>query len=208
MMILVSLHPMKIETNRPDGVLTCYASNTEHWRAWLSAHHRSEKSVWLIIFKKSSGIASISYSEAVDEALCFGWIDSKPNKRDDQSFYQYFSKRNPKSNWSRVNKEKIKRLEAANKIEAAGYEMIEQAKQTGTWTALDDVENLIVPPDLQSAFDQFSEATKHWEAFPRSAKRGILEWIFNAKRSETRAKRIQETASLAQENKRANQYRK
>lgn len=195
-------------SRREDGILSFYAKNESEWRQWLKQNHQSEQSVWLIIYKKESGTPSVYYPEAVDTALCFGWIDSKPNKRDDKSFFQYFSKRNPKSNWSRVNKEKIQRLLAANKMAPAGLAMVEMAKATGTWTALDDVENLIVPPDLQKALDNLPFASKYWEGFPRSVKRGILEWIFNAKKPATRAKRIKETAEMANKNERANQYKR
>ena len=187
-----------------DGVKTYHAQSREDWRNWLSENHKSEKSLWLIIYKKESGVPSVYYPEAVDEALCFGWVDSKPNKRDDKSYYQFFAKRNPKSNWSQVNKEKVELLLKENLMAPAGLKMIELAKESGTWNALDDVENLILPSDLQAAFEQNSSAYEHWEKFPRSSKRGILEWIFNAKKKETRAKRIEETVRLASENLRAN----
>ncbi len=187
-----------------NGVKCYQAPSRADWRAWLSQNHESEKSVWLIIYKKESGVPSVYYPEAVDEALCFGWVDSKPNKRDDKSYYQFFAKRNPKSNWSRVNKEKVELLLKENLMAPAGLKMIELAKESGTWNALDDVENLILPSDLQAVFDQNSSAYEHWGKFPRSSKRGILEWIFNAKRKETRAKRIEETVRLASENLRAN----
>jgi uncharacterized protein YdeI (YjbR/CyaY-like superfamily) len=182
------------------------AVDIEAWRAWLKENHQSS-GVWLIIYRKDSNKPSIYYPEAVDEALCFGWIDSKPNKRDTQSYYQYFSPRNPKSNWSRVNKEKIARLAQENRLQPSGWRLIELAKATGTWNALDDVENLIVPDDLQTAFDNNAQAWKYWQDFPPSVRRGILEWIFNAKRKTTRQKRIEETVRLAQKNIRANQYR-
>ncbi|GAB5526653.1 MAG: hypothetical protein Roseis2KO_45250 [Roseivirga sp.] len=150
---------------------------------------------------------SIYYDEAVDQALCFGWIDSKPNKRDEESYYQFFSQRNPKSNWSRVNKEKIARLTKGGLMATPGLEMVAQAKASGTWDALNDVENGLIPDDLQKAFSHYSHAEKHFKAFPRSVSRGILEWIFNAKRPETRKKRIEQTARLANENTRANQFR-
>lgn len=190
-----------------DGVPTFYAKDQAAWRNWLAANHATTKSVWLIIYKKESGTPSVYYSEAVDEALCFGWIDSKPNKRDDESFFQFFSKRNPKSNWSRVNKEKIDRLIAEGRMAPAGLAMVEHARQTGTWTALDDVENLIIPEDMKAAFNANPTAWQYFDDFPRSVKRGILEWIFNAKRPETRARRIQETVEKAEQNIRANQYR-
>jgi uncharacterized protein YdeI (YjbR/CyaY-like superfamily) len=136
-----------------EGVGTFHAKSRKEWRKWLEENHQSEKSVWLIICKKGSDISSVYYPEAVDEALCFGWIDSKPNKRDDESYFQFFAKRNPKSNWSKVNKEKVETLIAQNLMTSAGLKIIEIAKQNGAWTALDEVENIIIPDDLQKAFD-------------------------------------------------------
>jgi uncharacterized protein YdeI (YjbR/CyaY-like superfamily) len=190
-----------------NGVATFHAKSRQEWRNWLKEYHQKEKSVWLIIYKKESQMPSVYYDEAVDEALCFGWIDSKPNKRDGESYFQFFSKRNPKSNWSRVNKIKVEGLISEGLMSDAGLEMITLAKQTGTWTALDDVENLIIPDDLQVFLNENQSALKNFEAFPPSVKRGILEWIQNAKRPETRAKRIFETATLAEKNIRANQFR-
>ena len=184
-----------------------HAKDRQAWRKWLEQNHATEKGLWLIIYKKSSDTPSVYYKEAVDEALCFGWVDSKPNKRDEESYFQYFSKRNPKSNWSKVNKEKVARLLEQGLMSEAGLEMIRIAKETGTWTALDDVENLVIPDDLKAELDKYPNAFFHFEQFPRSAKRGILEWIFNAKRAATRSKRIAATASLANQNIRANQYR-
>lgn len=190
-----------------DGVKTVHAESREAWRRWLEVNHQQEKSVWLIIYRKQSQTPSVYYDEAVDEALCFGWIDSKPNKRDEESFYQFFARRNPKSKWSKVNKDKIERLLAEGRIAPAGLAMVELAQQNGTWNALDEVENLTIPPDLQQALDALPPASTHFDAFPRSVKRGILEWILNAKKEETRQKRIQETATLAAQNIRANQFR-
>lgn len=189
-----------------NGIKTITASSQLEWRKWLENNYNTEKSVWLIIYKKESGVPSVYYPEAVDEALCFGWIDSKPNKRDDESFYLFFSKRNPKSNWSKVNKAKIEKLLALNKIMPAGMEMIELAKKSGTWNALDEVEAYIIPVDLKQLLDQNIEAKTHFEKFPASTKKGILEWILNAKTIETRNKRLEETVSLASKNIRANQY--
>lgn len=189
------------------NVNTFYAKSRNEWREWLEKNHQSEKSVWLIVYKKDSDIPSIYYPEAVDEALCFGWVDSKPNKRDEKSYYQFFSKRNSKSNWSRLNKEKVAKLIEQGLVQSAGFEMIKIAKQNGTWNALDEVENLIIPDDLQELFSNNKKAFKNWENFPPSSKRGILEWILNAKKPETRQKRIEETVSLAEKNMRANHYR-
>ena len=190
-----------------NGTITFHAKTTVDWRNWLEIHHQSEQAVWLIIYRKHGEIPSVQYDEAVEEALCFGWIDSKPNKRDDQSYYLYFSQRKPKSNWSKVNKERISRMLAAGKMAPAGLRMVEEAKITGTWTALDEVEKGIVPDDLRELFDENQQAWEYWQAFPPSTKRAILEWILNAKRPETRQKRINETVALAAQNIRANQYR-
>jgi uncharacterized protein YdeI (YjbR/CyaY-like superfamily) len=190
-----------------DDIQSVGAGTRAEWRQWLEQNHQSQKAVWLIIYKKESGIPSVYYPEAVDEALCFGWIDSKAIKRDAQSVYQYFARRNPKSNWSGVNKEKVARLIAQGLMTPAGSQMIEIAKQTGTWTALDGVEQLQIPADLEALFRENKAAYENWNQFPRSARRGILEWILNAKRPETRQKRIEETVALAAVNKKANQPR-
>lgn len=190
-----------------NGIQTFHAKARKEWRKWLEKNHQSEKSVWLIIYKKESDTQSVYYPEAVDEALCFGWIDSKPNKRDEHSYYQFFAKRNPKSNWSKVNKEKVAKLLEQGLMHRSGLEMIELAKQNGTWTALDEVENITIPDDLKMLFSKNKTAFENWENFPRSSKRGILEWIMNAKKPETLQKRIEETVSLAEKNIKANHYR-
>lgn len=190
-----------------DGIDTCEATSRQAWRDWLEANHLTEKSVWLIIYKKECGKSSVYYDEAVDEALCFGWIDSKPNKRDEESYYQFFAKRNPNSNWSKVNKDKVARLLESGRMAPAGLAAVETAKQNGTWTALDNVEALVIPDDLQAALNKDPIAAGHFDKFPKSSKRGILEWIFNAKKPETRQKRIDETIALAAKNLKANHYR-
>lgn len=183
---------------------TLYAESRAIWRQWLSEHHAIEKSVWLKIYKKASDVPSVYYDEAVDEALCFGWIDSSIKKGDDQYYLQFFAQRNPKSNWSRVNKEKVARLTQAGLMTDAGQALIDLAKTTGTWTALDDVENLVIPPDLADELAQQPSAQQYFDAFPRSVKRGILEWLLNAKTAATRQKRIITIATLAARNERAN----
>lgn len=183
---------------------TFYAKNRAAWRKWLAKHAAVATAVWLIIYKKESGVPSIYYPDAVDEALCFGWIDSTPNKRDDNSYYQFFAKRNPKSNWSQVNKQKVEKLIAEGRMTPQGLAIIELAKQTGTWDALNAVDAIAIPDDLQQALVQNKMAQQYFEAFSRSSKRGILEWILNAKKPETRQKRIAETVSLAAKNVKAN----
>ncbi len=183
------------------------AASAAAWRDWLLKNHQREENVWLIFFHKSSNVASITYDEAVDEALCFGWIDSVPKKRDHQSSYRFFSRRKPGSNWSRINKRKVEKLIAAEKMMPAGMKMVQEAKKSGTWDALNDVEALIVPDDLQNALDEVPEAKENWEKFPPSSKKIILEWLHNAKREATRQKRIEETVQKARQNLRANHYR-
>jgi uncharacterized protein YdeI (YjbR/CyaY-like superfamily) len=188
------------------GVKTYYAKSRRAWRQWLTRNHQKEDSVWLIIYKKDSGTPSVYYSEAVDEALSFGWIDSKPNKRDADSYYQFFTRRNPKSKWSVLNKNKVATLIKEGLMQPAGLAMVELAKKTGTWEALDTVYDMILPQELELAFKRNKQAFDYWQAFPKSTKRGILEWIQNAKQPETKAKRIEETVSKAAQNIRANQY--
>lgn len=179
----------------------------DEWRAWLEHHHTRTEGVWLISYKKAAGKPTVEYDAAVEEALCFGWVDSKGNKLDDERTMLWMAPRKSGSGWSRPNKERIERLLAAGLIAPAGLAKIEAAKQDGSWSALDAVEALEVPPDLDQALSMYAMARQYWDAFPRSVKRAILEWISNAKRPETRAKRIEETARLAAENKRANQWR-
>ncbi|GAB2503400.1 YdeI/OmpD-associated family protein [Algoriphagus taiwanensis] len=191
-----------------DGFPVFYADSARAWRDWLERNHASQSSVWLVIFKKDSQVPSLSVNEAIDEALCFGWVDSKPNKRDDKSYYLYFSQRKPKSNWSKVNKDKVEYLIKLGKMTSSGWKMIELAKATGTWDALNEVDSLLEPEDLAKALESNPTAKGYWGKFPPSARRGILEWILNAKTAATRTKRITETVLLAEKNFRANSYPK
>lgn len=179
-------------------------TSRKEWRAWLEANHTQTESIWLVTFKKSSGQPHLSWSESVDEALCFGWIDSRAAKLDDQRSMLIFSPRRKGSAWSKINKDKIERLTAAGLLHPAGQAKVDRAKADGSWTALDEVEALVIPPDLTNALAANADAAKNFEAFSRSSKRGILDWIRSAKRPETRARRIAETAELAARNKKAN----
>ena len=179
----------------------------EEWRAWLEAHHARPEGAWLVTFKRATGQPRVEYEEAVEEALCFGWVDSKANALDEARSILWFAPRKKGSGWSKPNKERIERLLAAGKMTPAGLAKVEAAKADGSWTLLDDVEQLIIPPDLLAALAAAPPAAENFDAFPRSVKRGILEWITQAKRAETRAARVAETARLAAEGKRANQWR-
>ncbi len=188
----------------PDN--STYPADRAAWRAWLEAHHERDDGVWLVRNKKAAGTPTVSYDEAVEEALCFGWIDSLPRSLDEERTMLYVAPRRPGSGWSRPNKQRIARMVKAGKMTPAGQAKIDAAKADGSWSALDDIENLVVPDDLAAAFEAYPGSANHWEAFPRSVKRGILEWIATAKREATRARRIEETARLAQRNERANQW--
>jgi uncharacterized protein YdeI (YjbR/CyaY-like superfamily) len=155
---------------------------------------------------KKSNRPGVNCEQAVEEALCFGWIDRKAHHRNPESFYLLFATRNPKSKWSELNKQRVKKLPALKKMAPAGMEMVYLAKKTGTWEALSGVQQHIAPRDLQETFAKNPTAADHFEKFPPSAKSNILEWISNAKRPETREKRISETVALAAKNIRANQY--
>jgi uncharacterized protein YdeI (YjbR/CyaY-like superfamily) len=160
-----------------------------------------------VSYKKGTDLPRFEYEESVEEALCFGWIDSKPNKLDDERTMLWFAPRKPRTGWSRPNKARIDRMLEAGLMHPAGLAKIEQAKADGSWTSLDAIEALELPADLVAAFAAYPSAEQNFLAFPRSAKRGILEWIHTAKKPETRAARVAETARLASVNERANQWR-
>lgn len=184
----------------------CPASQQE-WREWLKENHNSKQFVWLICYKKRANIPTIFWSDAVDEALCFGWIDSTRKTIDDERFIQFFCKRKPNSNWSKINKAKVVRLIQDGLMQPAGYKSIETAKQNGSWTILDEVEELVIPPDLEKAFQNHKEAKEYFLSLSKSAKKIILYWIVSAKRPETRQNRINEIAELAAQKLKPKQFR-
>ena len=176
---------------------TFYPKNKKAWRTWLEKNHEKKDAVWVIMYKKNSGKPSITWSEGVDEALCFGWIDSKAQSIDEESFRQFYSKRKPKSVWSRINKEKIKQLIADDLMMPAGYASIEIAKQNGSWTSLDHVEDMIIPKDLEKEFRKYKGSKTFFTGLSKSVKKMMLHWIAAAKKPETRQKRITEIAEHA-----------
>lgn len=177
------------------------------WRAWLAANHTRQEGVWLISYKQATGKPRVDYNESVEEAICFGWIDSKANKLDDERSMLWFAPRKAGTGWSKSNKDRVARLLQAGLMAAAGLAKVEAAQRDGSWYALDAVEALEIPPDLAEALAAYAAAQANFDAFPRSVKRGILEWIASAKKPDTRANRVAETARLAAENRRANQWR-
>lgn len=174
------------------------------WRQWLKKNHDTSPGVWFVYYKKASGKPRISHDDAVEEALCFGWIDSLPRKLDNERSKLLFTPRKPKSVWSKLNKGRIEKLIVQNLMTEAGLKKIEAAKQDGSWNKLDEAEALKVPADLDEALKETKTADKYFNLFSRSVKKGILGWIASAKRPETRLKRIEKTAAMATKNKRVN----
>lgn len=177
------------------------------WRDWLTAHHSQTESIWLVTYKANTSQPRVPYDDLVGEALAFGWVDSLPRKLDAERTMLLMSPRKPGSNWSAVNKARIEAMTAAGRMHPSGQTKIDRAKADGSWTALDAVDRLEAPDDLKAAFDARPGSGEAFAGFPPSTRRGILEWIGNAKRAETRAARITETAEKAARGERANQWR-
>jgi uncharacterized protein YdeI (YjbR/CyaY-like superfamily) len=167
------------------------------WRAWLERNADTTASVWLAIGKKGGTVTSLTYEQAVEEALCFGWIDSTVRKLDEARYKQLFSRRKPRSTWSRSNKERVARLEAEGMMAPAGLAAVELATENGSWSTLDEIEDLIVPDDLARALAASPPALANFESFSPSARKMFLYWIANVKRPEKRAERIAETVRRA-----------
>jgi uncharacterized protein YdeI (YjbR/CyaY-like superfamily) len=171
------------------------------WRRWLEQNHQSAIGIWLIYYKVKSGKLSVSYSEAVKEALCFGWIDSKVKSIDNDRYMQIFTPRKPQSVWSKLNKQYLEELFEQGLMTEAGIKKIEAAKLDGSWTLLDAIEALIIPPDLAEALGRNAIAQQNFESFSNSTKKVILYWIDSAKRPETRQTRIEKTLIAVVQNR-------
>jgi uncharacterized protein YdeI (YjbR/CyaY-like superfamily) len=178
-----------------------YAADRQEWRNWLMENHAASKGVWLVYHKKRSGKPSVSYDEAVEEALAFGWIDSTVNTIDGERYKQYFSPRHKGSIWSKINKRRVEKVIAEGRMTSAGLEKIEQAKKDGAWTILDDVEDMLMPPDLIEALQADPPPREHFDNYPDALKKQMLYWIASAKRPETREKRIRRVIEAAAGNK-------
>ena len=187
-----------------NGLRDFHPLNRQQWRDWLAENYDKSAGIWFVYFKKAAGKPRISYDEAVEEALCFGWIDSVARKLDETRSKLLFTPRKPKSVWSKTNKERIARLIAENLITEIGLTKIEAAKKDGSWNALDASDNLEIPTDLAKEFKRNKIAAQNFTAFSESVRRGILFWVGNAKRDETRAARIEKTVTMAERNKRVN----
>ncbi len=182
-------------------------SDKQDWRKWLELNHNKKEAVWLIFYKKKSPNYNLSWSESVDEALCFGWIDSVKRTIDTKKYKQYFSKRKAKSTWSKKNKDTVKILIVQRLMKEEGYKSIEIAKENGSWAILDEVEALVIPEDLQEEFSNYKGSMEYFDSLSKSVKKILLYWVVSAKRKETRQKRILEIAENANENLKPKQFR-
>ena len=188
---------MESSTMSENDIESFYPTNRQQWRAWLQENHEKKASVWLICYKMKSGMPSISWTEAVEEALCFGWIDSTRKTIDDDKYRQFFSRRKKVSTWSKINKDKVEQLIADGSMTVAGLKAIETAKQNGSWILLDEVEALTIPDDLETAFQTHPGSKVFYLSLSKSVKKRILYWLVSARRPETREKRIREVAESA-----------
>jgi uncharacterized protein YdeI (YjbR/CyaY-like superfamily) len=167
------------------------------WRAWLADNHRTATGVWLISCKRRTGKPTVAYEEAVEEALCFGWIDGVLGSLDEDRSMQYFAPRKPKSTWARSNKERVARLEAAGLMTDAGRAAVELARANGSWESLDAIEALVVPDDLAAALAARPGARQLFDESSASVRRSALAWVYQAKRPETRTAHVEQIAAIA-----------
>ncbi|HEX4897674.1 MAG TPA: YdeI/OmpD-associated family protein [Candidatus Limnocylindrales bacterium] len=179
------------------------ADDRSTWRAWLAANHATASGAWLVTWRPRSGRVGLDYEAAIEEALCFGWVDSTGGRVDDDRGKLYFAPRKPRSGWAATNKARIERLIVAGRMAPAGLAAIERAKANGSWEILDGVERLEVPADLVTALAALPPAAANFAAFPPSARKQMLGWVAFAQRPETRAARIRQIAEAAARNERA-----
>ncbi|WP_299114529.1 YdeI family protein [uncultured Winogradskyella sp.] len=177
-----------------------YFERDVEWYDWLLANHDTHKAVYIVFYKLETKIPTMRWEEAVRVALCFGWIDATVKSLGGGKRIQYFTHRNPKSTWSALNKKYVIELEKSNLIQEPGWKMIELAKETGTWTAMDDVESGVIPDNLQQAFDKNPRAFENYQNFSKGYRKGYLSWLNSAKREETKQKRIAEIIRLCDAN--------
>lgn len=183
-----------------DNISELYFETPDKWRSWLEKNHDGSTGVHLIFYKVGHEKTSMRWEEAVKQALCFGWIDSTVKSLGDGKRRQYFCPRKPKSTWSKLNKTYITELSEGGLMHSSGLSKIEAAKKDKSWFAIDDVENGIIPAELQKAFDRNPRAFENFKQFTRTYQKSYLYWLNQAKRPETRAKRIQEIINLCDAN--------
>ena len=188
-----------------DQYKTTHPKTRSQWRKWLEKNHSTSPGVWLIYYKKDSGKRKLDYADAVEEALCFGWIDSLPRKIDNERSALKFTPRKPKSVWSKLNKQRIEKLIGQKLMTIAGLTAIERAKRNGSWNILNasdfHTDNNSMPKDLEKALSKNKKALTNFRAFPAGYRKRFLFWIDSAKRSETKAARVKQTILMAAANK-------
>lgn len=187
------------------NVETFYAKDRAAWRDWLSKHHDMQQAVWLVYDKGAH--RTLSYDDIVEEALCFGWVDSKPGTVSTTQSKLYLSKRKQRSAWSKSNKLRIEKLTESGLMRPAGLQAVAIAKQNGSWDALNKSDNFELPTELSTMLSANTAAKAFYDALSPSSKRIILEWIYSAKKEETRRARIIETVELAEKGIKAHHYR-
>jgi uncharacterized protein YdeI (YjbR/CyaY-like superfamily) len=173
------------------------------WRAWLERHHADEKGVWVATWRRTSGREPVPYAHLVEEALCFGWIDSTVNTLDDDRALQLMTPRKPKSGWTRLNRQRVADMEAAGRMTDAGRAVVDAAQASGWWTRYDSVEDLVEPPELRAALDASPPARAAWDGFPPSARKQMLWWIVSAAKPETVTARVAKIVTEAEQGRRA-----
>ncbi len=186
-----------------DDAPQVHADDRATWRAWLETNHATVPGVWLVTWRSSSDRVGLDYEAAVEEALCFGWVDSTGGRVDDERGKLYFAPRKARSPWAASNKARVERLVAAGRMAPAGLAAIERARANGSWTVLDSVERLEVPADLAAALERQPPAAANFAAFAPSARKMMLAWVALAQRPETRSTRITQIAEAAARNERA-----
>ncbi|HRO43482.1 MAG TPA: YdeI/OmpD-associated family protein [Flavipsychrobacter sp.] len=169
-----------------------YAPDRKTWRKWLDKNHSILGGIWLVYYKKETGKPRIAYAEAVEEALCFGWIDSTMRPLDEERYMQLFTPRKASSEWSALNKQRVEKLIEQGLMTVAGLEKIKVSKANGNWEKIDHVEALQLPEDFAKKLKRSKIATAYFESLTKTNKKYLLHWLGNAKREDTRSKRIEE----------------
>ncbi len=181
---------------------TLYVTNRIDWRDWLQSNHQLKKEIWLVYYKKHTGIERIPYDDAVEEALCFGWIDSIVKRVDDETYVQKFSPRKPRSIWSALNKERVGKMIKSGLMTKAGLEKIKEAKKSGKWDEAYTSKKVVeIPSDLTIALSKNKVASTNFLNFADSYKNMYINWVNSAKKEETRQRRIMEVVNRASKNK-------
>ena len=180
-----------------DPADTFFAPDVAAWRSWLAGHGSERTQVWLLINKKHVSEPSVTYDEAVEEALCWGWIDGLTKAWDERAYAVRFTPRKPRSIWSESNVARVERLVAAGRMQPSGQALVDEAKRNGAWDAAVSGRWDVTPPDLMEALAAAPQAAAVWEAWPQTPRRQYIYWVLDAKRAETRTRRVAEVVRRA-----------